>query len=285
MENEQENEEVVLAEAAETLPEPISVEEGIEDLRKKLEEQKNALEAERMARERAEKEAWEARSRAEKASYEVEDTNLTMLKSALGSVERDLHIYKDNMKAAMAAGDYDAVVEAQEQISLNMARKLQLENGVQSLETQLKAPRKPAIDDPVEALAAQLTPRSAAWVRSHPEYARDPALYRKMIAAHELVVADGIRADTDDYFSTIEDVLRIRKPAPVEAESPMSEASAPAQRRSAPPAAPVSRSTPGTSKNTVRLSAEEREIASMMGMTDQEYATNKAALIKAGRLH
>ena len=62
MENEQENEEVVLAEAAETPPEPISVEEGIEDLRKKLEEQKNALEAERMARERAEKEAWEARS-------------------------------------------------------------------------------------------------------------------------------------------------------------------------------------------------------------------------------
>jgi hypothetical protein len=285
MENEQENEEIVLEPAENTAPEPLSAEEGIEDLRKKLEEQKLALEAEKTARERAERDAWEARSRAEKASSEVEDTNLSMLKAAISTVDRDLQIHKDNMKAAMAAADYDAVVDAQEQISLSMARKLQLENGLQSLESQIKAPKLSAINDPVEILASQLTPRSASWVREHPEYARNSALYRKMIAAHNLAVADGIQADTDDYFSTIEGILKIRKPEMVEIESPMSEASAPAQRRTAPPAAPVSRSAPGAARNTVRLSAEEREIASMMGMTDQEYATNKAALIKAGRLH
>jgi phage I-like protein len=35
----------------------------------------------------------------------------------------------------------------------------------------------------------------------------------------------------------------------------------------------------------VRLSADEREMAAMMGMTDQEYLSNKRELQKAGRLH
>ena len=59
------------------------------------------------------------------------------------------------------------------------------------------------------------------------------------------------------------------------------------QRRSAPPAAPVSRSGNGTgsSPNVVRLTSAEREIASMMGMTDKEYAKNKVALQKEGKLN
>ena len=67
----------------------------------------------------------------------------------------------------------------------------------------------------------------------------------------------------------------------------VSAAAAPAQRRSSPAAAPVSRSGTGTgggSPNVVRLSADEREMAKMMGMTAEEYARNKLALIKDGKL-
>jgi phage I-like protein len=35
----------------------------------------------------------------------------------------------------------------------------------------------------------------------------------------------------------------------------------------------------------VRLSKDEREMAQMMGMTDQEYAKNKLALVKEGKLN
>ena len=105
-----------------------------------------------------------------------------------------------------------------------------------------------------------------------------------MIAAHNLVTADGIASDTPEYFASVEKVLGIG--APVE-EDALSFASAPAQRRSAPAAAPVSRTgtATGTRPNIVRLSAEEREMASMMGMTPEDYARNKVALKREGKLH
>jgi hypothetical protein len=173
------------------------------------------------------------------------------------------------------------------------AKLLQLENGRAALQEQAKNPRMhpqqiPAYD-PVETLASQLSPRSAAWVRAHPEFARNERLTQKMIAAHNLVTADGMQPDTDEYFESVERILGVQAPAAstAAAEAPMSAASAPTQRRSSPAAAPVSRSGTGTgggSPNVVRLSAQEREMAQMMGMSAEEYARNKLALIKDGKL-
>ena len=72
------------------------------------------------------------------------------------------------------------------EMAANEAKALQLENGKQSLkETPRSAPRPL---DPVEAFATQLSPRSAAWVRAHPEYATNPKLTQKMIAAHNMAL-------------------------------------------------------------------------------------------------
>ena len=60
-----------------------------------------------------------------------------------------------------------------------------------------------------------------------------------------------------------------------------------ANDHAAPAAAPVSRSgtASGTRPNVVRLSSEEREMASMMGMSPEDYARNKIALKREGKLH
>ena len=85
-------------------------------------------------------------------------------------------------------------------------------------------------------------------------------------------------ADSEDYFANVETLLGVRK-APA-AEEPLSSAS---RRSTPPPAAPVSRETRGG--NVVRLTSEEREMADMMKMTPEEYAKNKVALKKEGRLN
>ena len=149
-------------------------------------------------------------------------------------------------------------------------------------------PRAPA-NDPVEALASQLTPRSAAWVRAHPEYARDKVLYQKMIAAHNLVSSDYV-PDSDGYFSAIEDVLKIRRAPQTEddGEDPMSAAAAPVQRRTSPPAAPVSRAnlSSGTSNpRKVRLTPEQVEIAELNKMTPQEYWEQLQKARERGEVH
>jgi hypothetical protein len=158
------------------------------------------------------------------------------------------------------------------------ARRRSLEDGKKAMATRPKQAPQPVQTDPVEALAGQLSAngghRSADWVRAHPEFARDARQYQRMIAAHNLAVADGAAVETDAYFAAVESILGLTKAAPAAEDPPT--------RRSPPPAAPVGRPE---NPRAVRLSAEEVEMASMMGMTNEEWAKNKQALRAEGRLH
>jgi hypothetical protein len=261
----------------------IEPEEGLEALKAQLEREKTArIEAEKRER--------EARQTAFKAQNEVQDSNLHLVTNAIETVKQTADVLKSNYREAMSMGDYDRAAEVQQAMATNAAKLLQLEQGKQALESQPKqrAPEQYRSSDPVEALASQLTPRSADWVRRNPQCVTDPRLYQKMVAAHNLAVADGYAPDTNDYFEQIESTLKLnRREVQEPQEDAMAEAAKPVQRRSSPAAAPVSRSGTGTGSrpNVVRLSSAEREMASMMGMTDQEYAKNKLSLQKEGKLN
>jgi hypothetical protein len=292
-EDKQKDEEIVIKEEVEAAPEAeaqapeeISSDLGIEALR-------NQLEMERQARAEAERRARQAESHASKASMEVQDSNLQLISSAIDSVNRSNQMLKRDYAAAMSAGHYEHAAEIQSQMSINGAKLLQLENGKAALEQRIaNPPPKQAEEpmDPVEAVASQLSPRSAAWVRSHPECVRDQKLYMRMIGAHNIAVSDGYVPDSDEYFEQIERQMGMRKqPTAVshqETEEPTSMAAKPVARKPPPPAAPSSRAASNGSggRNTVTLSGAEREMASIMGMTPEEYAKNKVALKKEGKL-
>jgi hypothetical protein len=277
--NEKDDIEVVKAEETPATNEIVG-EEGIEELKRRLE-------AERQLRLDAEKRAREYAQRETSARNEIQDSNLTLVTNAIETVKQNNSILKSNYREAMSVGDFDRAAEIQEALSSNAAKLLQLEQGKQALESMPKQqPQLPA--DPVEALAAQLSPRSAAWLRRNPECATDQRLFQKMLAAHNLAMADGIEPDSDDYFEFVENTINIRKSAPkrvdpVADEDPTAAAAKPTQRRTSPPAAPVTRG--GERSNVVRLTSQEREIAQMMGMSDKEYATHKLALQKEGKLN
>lgn len=267
----------------------IPLELGIEELRQQLN-------AEKRAKEEAERAAREAREDANRAKSEADDTNLLLLEGAIKDIKRETHLTKQVIREAFESGDYEKATELQEILANHVNRLQQLERGKAEYETRIKQPRN---DDPVEAFASQLSPKSAEWIRKNPNCVTDPRLNQKMVAAHNLALADGIKADTDEYFSFVEDILKIRREEPVQAresrqiqenayeeDDAMSTAAKPTQRRSAPPPpAPVSRSAgSGQRPNVVRLTAQEREMAHMMGMDEKEYAKNKLTLIKEGKL-
>ena len=266
-----ENEEVVIEEAEAPLKE-MTLEEGVDELKQRLEAAEARARAAEEARHQAEMQVHEARGT-------VQETNLHLVTNAIDTLRQSNEIAKANYKAAMSNGDYDAAAGYQEEMANHAAKLLQLEQGKQALENTPQ-PTKPVArpSDPVEAFASQLSTRSADWVRRHPQFVTDPRLNQKMIAAHNMAVADGHAADSDDYFAAVEGLLGVRKAATV--EEPLSSAS---RRSTPPPAAPVSRETRGG--NVVRLTAEEREMAEMMKMTPEEYAKNKVALKKEGRLN
>lgn len=268
----------------------IEPDDGINDLKAKLhDEQRRRFEAENRAR--------EAIQRQYQTQIENEETNYTLVKSAIKTLRADTEQMKTAYKEALAVGDIDRATDIQEKLSETKSRLSELKRGRDVMKAQrqqaqmrAQAPLPPQVGaDPVEAFASRLSARSADWIRRNPQFVTDPRLNQKMIAAHNLVVADSIEPDTDEYFERVENVLNLRK---VEArqerdEDAMSEASQPVQKRSAPPAAPVSRSAStfsGAKPNVVRLTRQEVETAHELGMTEQEYARNKMLLRKEGRI-
>ena len=254
----------------------LSVEDGINELKFKLEE-------ERKAREAAERRAKEAMEQASLYKNDAADSNMKMIDTAIDTIKRNQEILKQNLRDAVAMGDADAQADILMSIQKTQSDHEKLMYGKQQYEATVKA----APADPVEAMASNLTPRSAEWVRAHPEYARDQVLTRRMVRAHEDALDEGIRPDTDEYFDYVETRLKVRQ-APVQQEAALSEASTSTsgRRAAAPPAAPVSRSGTGTGSrpNVVTLTRAEQEAARDMGMTPKEYAENKMALVRAGKL-
>ena len=259
----------------------VAAEDGIEGLKKQLD-------AERIRREAAEKQAREAQVVAHKAAVERDDTNLQLVTNAIETVKSHSAALKAAYVNAMASNDHAKAADIQLEMSANAAKLLQLENGRQAM---AERPKQAApVADPVEALAAQLTARSAAWVRAHPECANDPRMYRKMVRAHEDAIDDGLQADTDEYFAAVESRLGIAKrnsdPEAGGDDGDGSELAAKVvSRRSSPAAAPVSRSAPTSSGNprVIRLSAEEREMARLNKMSDQEYYEQKQRIARDTR--
>ncbi len=255
---------------------------AIAELRRKLNEAEGRAKA---AQDSANAEA----ARANKANIEVEDTNLRLIDNAISMVRTENDILKSNMRVALASGDHDRVAEIQESMSINAAKLVQLENGRDVMQTQAQAKREaPSFSDPLDSFKSKVSARSAAWADQNPEFIRNPRLFQKVVAAHNLVTADGAVPDTNEYFEAVENILGINRSRHEDSpdDSALSSAASPTQRRSAPAAAPVSRSPGGNAArpNVVRLSAAEREMAKMMNMTDKEYAVNKIALQKEGKM-
>jgi len=267
------------SEKAETAHE-IEPEEGIQELKRRLE-------AEKQARIEAERRAHLANQQVTKAYSEAKDSNYQLVVNAIETAKGRADILKNAYRESMAVGDYDKAAEVQQAMIENDRQLSDLKRGEKVMKAEKEKAEEPSIEpmprdiDVVEQMARDVSPKSAAWLRDNREALQDTRNIRKMFRAHEDALEDGIQADSHEYFSFIEQRLGIHKSE--ETSDPMSAAAAPAPRRSAPPpAAPVSRG--GQRPNVVRLSREQAETAKMMGMTESEYAKNMLALQKEGKI-
>jgi hypothetical protein len=280
-------------------------EKALQDLKKQYEHQKRVAEAEREARKQAE---LFARQQAQQVGYarnEVQDSNLKIILNAIDATEQAAATAEREYVDAMNSGDHNRAIKAQRVIAQAESQLLQLQNGRQKLEESLQEPVEGSVyeqqvpnfepqipQDPVEMFAERLAPRSAAWLRSHPDAVNK---LNKLSRAHEDAVEDGITPESDEYFQYIES--RLGYAGEQQAVAPREVAAAPreASRRSiasAPVTSAASVMSPraNASPNTMVLSSDEVEMAILAepGMAREKaiesYARNKAYLIKQGKL-
>ena len=258
--------------AEETPKAEISPDEGIQELKKKLDMAEQA-------RKDAERRAREAQMKAQRADGEVKDANYNMIVNAIETVKGRGAALKAAYAEAMNVGDFAKAAEVQEALATNANQLADLKKGEKAIKEQLEAaPVEPPKGNVVDQIISQVSPKSAAWLNANRELVHDDRSVRKMFRAHEDAIDEGIEPDTEDYFQFVEGRLGKAKPP----ESPLSEAAAP-KRAPQPPPAPVSRSTTPR-QGVVRLTREQADTARMLGMTEQEYAKNMLALQKEGKL-
>lgn len=278
----------VVIEPAAKKPEILKPEEGLEKLKKQLEDEQRDKQAATARASAAEADAAAARASEVQARTEVQDSRLSEITSAIARMKQTKELLKSSYMEAAAAGDHAKMADIQDQMTDATVDLKQLERGKQQIEAAPKPQPRPSITvaDPVEKLAGQLSARSAAWVRAHPDHATG-SKYQKMIAAHQLAIADGVAADSDEYFEAIEHTLKLREPTVVATEVDTTQQRATGGRSTAPAAAPVSRggNGGGSKPRSMTLTREMREMASAMGMTDQEYAKYRQQLIDEGQIH
>lgn len=268
----------------------VSADEGIETLKEQVEKARQESNRRLAEKDRLIADAYK---QAQEAQRDLTVVKKDQVSTIIDSLQKDKQAAKIDYRVAMEAGDFDKAADAQDKISEANARIVEAQRGKLALEDDVKAPLRQTIQpisDPAEQMASTLSPRSASWVREHPEYARDPKLTRKMVRAHEDAVDDGHQPDSDGYFSFINQELGINEGRQVET-----------QRREpsrGPISAPVGRDvvqSPGSQRpGTVTLQSNEVQAAiDTLGplyptKTNNEllqiYAKNKQDLISEGKM-
>lgn len=267
-------------------------EAALNSMKDQLEAAKRQADQDRIARQRAEQYAYQQAQNAQYAQAEAATSTLRGVQNAIDATEQTAGTAERAYADAMAAGDYQlaarcqrAMAAAETQIAQLLEQKRNIENYMQTTEGRVPEPQyqpqqqpQQAPQDPVEALASRLTPKSADWLRAHPEAAHK---VNKLTAAHQAAVElEGITPETPEYFSYIEKTLGMSKSAPKKsmASAPVSSASSPLSSRS-------------SNGNSMVLSAAEVEQAILndpdlpRDKAIENYARAKAALIREGKMH
>ena len=279
--------EVVIDEKiAKSAPSPDDTEVALNQLRQQLD-------AERMARYQAEQHALSASQAAQKATSKKADTEVQMVKSAIKTLKRDNKMLRDAYQQALQVGDANEASKINEKMMELKGNLRDLEKGYSPLKKEARQAKEttrivPQPVAPPQSSQSQLdqiinsvTPRSAAWLKSNRDAIQDQRAINKMFRAHEDAVEDGIEPDSDAYFRFIEGRLGMGQQQ--QSDSPYSHAAKASERSVSPPAAPVNgsyNSRPGT----VTLTRAEADMAASLGMTPKQYAEEKIALQKEGRL-
>jgi hypothetical protein len=207
------------------------------------------------ARRSAEEQAQSARSEAQQTRYGAAEQGIEQAKAAVLAA-------KSEIKAAMEAGDWAKVADANERLAEAKGDQRFHEQMKTAWEQQAQFQQQPQrsqqqTGDPIENYINQVgqqTPNSANWLRSHRDWITDPRKNAKLTAAHWDAVGEGLQVDSPQYFDHVERKIGMKQEMKTNGG---------AVRKPSAPVAPVTPSPGGTQGggNEVRLSKGEAAAA------------------------
>lgn len=185
-------------------------------------------------------------------------------------LEGQLAAARSSYREANEAGDVNGMMAAQENIARAISQMERL-SGYQSR----PLPREdPASVDTLfrgqrqaQQGQSQADPKAVAWAKKNDWFWKDDVMRAHTLALHERLVNNGVTPDDDRYYKEIDKEVRKRFPERFGAETQ--------PRRTGTVVAPATRTDGRASPRKVTLTESEVRLARRLGLTNQQYASQK----------
>jgi hypothetical protein len=234
------------------------VKKRIQHFSKGYHEERRAKEAALREREEAIKLAQQLYEENKKLQTSHGQTQQVMIEQAKVVVAKELEAAKRKYKEAYEAGDADAIVAAQEEITAAKIKAERVNNFKPAPLQQKEVAVKPQ-PEPVKQ-PQKVDPKVAAWHEANPWFGSDDEMTAVALTVHKKLVENGVDTNSDNYFNSINNRMRQVFPDAFPSEKPVKTTS---------PVAPATRST---APKKIVLTKSQVNIAKRLGLTNEQYA-------------
>ena len=245
-------------------------------VQKRFDEYAYQLGESRRREEEAIKIAQAIKSERDKIQEELSKLNTGYVGAEGGRIESSMEAAKAKLKKAMDDQDSDAMAAAQLEIGKlgsDQARYEQLKSQQEALANAPKQQKEVEIPK-VQSQEPVKDPKAEAWATDNEWFGRDKVMTNVAYAIHEDLVNQGVDPRTDYYYTEIDKRMRDNLPHKFKQDSSTEE---PATQQPVQTVASANRNR-GTGRNVVKLSSSEAAIAKRLGLSNEQYASEKLKL-------
>jgi hypothetical protein len=178
-----------------------------------------------------------------------------LLEQAKKVVANEVEQAKAKYKQAYEAGDSDALVAAQDELTTAKIRAERVNNFKPAVAQPQNTVVQPA---PQPEYVPQVDTKARAWQEANSWFGADKEMTALALAVHEKLVESGVNPTSDEYYEKINSRVRSVFPDAFHSEKRKSSVVAPATRSVAP--------------RKITLTQSQVQIAKRLGLTNEQYA-------------
>ena len=212
----------------------------------------------------------------DKVQDELSKLNSGYVNEMGGRLTGSMEAAKAKLKKAVEDQDADAMASAQLEIGKLGAEQTRYEQMKAQEEARATAPKQEKevqIPQPQPQNAIK-DPKAESWAANNEWFGSDKVMTNVAYAIHEDLVNQGVDPRTDYYYTEIDKRMRENLPHKFQQDSSSEE---PAKQQPVQTVASAHRNR-GTGRNVVKLSSTEAAIAKRLGLSNEQYASEKLKL-------
>ena len=257
-------------------PKKDSKEKYSKNVQKRFDEYAYQLGESRRREEEAIKIAQVLKSERDKVQEELSKLNTGYVGAEGGRIESSMEAAKAKLKKAMDDQDAEAMAAANLELGKLGADQARYEQLKAQQDALAKAPKQEKeVEIPkAQEQASVKDPKAEAWAVENDWFGRDKVMTNVAYAIHEDLVNQGVDPRTDYYYTEIDKRMRENLPHKFQQDSSPEE---PAAQQPVQTVASANRNR-GTGRNVVKLSSSEAAIAKRLGLSNEQYASEKLKL-------